>query len=469
MVLVLENEVLEVVLQRQVLRRFAGAAGGGQGMQFVDEVVQQVVQLDIDAQQVERDARALAEDHRPLDGVLQLAHVARPVVVADRLERLGGELQRLAAHARTLAGQEHPGDLQHVVLALAQRRQAQRDDVQAVVEVLAELAVLGQVLQVAVGRGDQAHVDLLRLHRADPADLAFLEDAQQARLGLQRQLADLVEEQGAAVGGLDQAGPSGGGAGEGALLVAEQLRLDQGFRDRRAVHRDQRRLGALRQVVQGARHQLLAGAGLALDQYGGIGRRDLADLAVEVLHGRTVADDANLATRVGRRLAALGRRTGARRLGAAGLLTLAQDACHGLEHLVVVEGLGDVVDRAELHRVDRRAQAGVAGHDQHRRAAGQADQLGTRGAGQAQVAEHQVEAGDAVAFLGLLHRTGFADLVLVALEQAAQCGADDGFVFDDKNMWHVCSALAACSEAAGNCLRRSLRTASRGRLAGAAG
>src|SRR5690606_12062271 len=58
------------------------------------------------------------------------------------------------------------------------------------------------------------HVDLLRLHRADPADLALLQHAQQARLGIQRQLADLVQEQGAAVGGLHQAGATGAGAGE---------------------------------------------------------------------------------------------------------------------------------------------------------------------------------------------------------------------------------------------------------------
>src|SRR5690606_6785462 len=119
------------------------------------------------------------------------------------------------------------------------------------VEVFAELALLGQVLQVAVGGGDEAHVDLLRLHRADPADLALLQHAQQARLGIQRQLADLVQEQGAAVGGLHQAGATGAGAGEGALLVAEQLGFDQGFRNGRAVDRDQRRPGPAREVVPG--------------------------------------------------------------------------------------------------------------------------------------------------------------------------------------------------------------------------
>ena len=87
-----------------------------------------------------------------------------------------------------------------------------------------------------MGCGDQAHVDLLRLHRANPADLAFLQHAQQARLGFQWQFANFIEEQGATVGGFHQAGTAGAGAGEGAFLMAEQFGLDQGFRDGRAVH-----------------------------------------------------------------------------------------------------------------------------------------------------------------------------------------------------------------------------------------
>ena len=38
---------------------------------------------------------------------------------------------------------------------------------------------------------------------ADALDLAFLEDAQQLRLQVERQLADLVQEEGAAVGQLE--------------------------------------------------------------------------------------------------------------------------------------------------------------------------------------------------------------------------------------------------------------------------
>ncbi len=176
--------------------------------------------------------------------------------------------------------------------------------------------------------------------------------------------------------------------------------------------------------MQGAGDQFLAGARLALDQYIGVGGRDLADLAVEVLHRWAGADDTDLAVTVTAR--GFVRRTTAFRRAALGgsalaALAITQDAGHGLEHLVVVERFGDVVHRAHLHRVDRRAQAGVAGHDQHRGALAQLDQFGARRAGQAQVADDQVERGNAEALLGFLYRAGFADLVLIALQQATQC------------------------------------------------
>ncbi|MCY1174238.1 hypothetical protein D9M73_144320 [compost metagenome] len=188
--------------------------------------------------------------------------------------------------------------------------------------------------------------------------------------------------------------------------MAEQFGFDQGFRDRRAVHRDQRRLGAARQVVQGAGDQFLAGARLALDQDIGVGRRDLADLHEEFLHRRTGADDADLAVDLrGAAGGAFGGRLGAAAggRGAAGFLAVLEDARHRLQHLVMVEGLGDVVHRAHFHRVDRRAQAGVAGHDQHRGALAELDQLGARRARQAQVTDDQVERGNGEAFLCFLH------------------------------------------------------------------
>ena len=83
-----------------------------------------------------------------------------------------------------------------------------------------------------MGGGDDAHVGLDRRATTDGRVFALLEHAQQAGLRLERHVADLVEEQRAALGLLEAALRALLRAGEGALLVAEQLALDQLAGDR---------------------------------------------------------------------------------------------------------------------------------------------------------------------------------------------------------------------------------------------
>ena len=83
----------------------------------------------------------------------------------------------------------------------------------------------------------------------------------------------------------------GDGAGEGAAHVPEQLRFEQVLRDGAAVDDDERPLGAVGAHVDLACDQLLAGAGLAVDQHRHVGGRDFADLAEHLLHVFAGADD----------------------------------------------------------------------------------------------------------------------------------------------------------------------------------
>ena len=90
-----------------------------------------------------------------------------------------------------------------------------------------------------MGGADDPGVDRDRLAAADPLDHPLLQEAQQLDLERQRDVADLVEEQGAAMGELDLALGGLDRAGEGALLVAEQLGLEQVLGDGGAVDRDE--------------------------------------------------------------------------------------------------------------------------------------------------------------------------------------------------------------------------------------
>jgi hypothetical protein len=120
-----------------------------------------------------------------------------------------------------MLGQQH-----HVVGPLAQRRQRQLDDVEAEVEVLPELAAAiarcRSVLVALTMRTSALRVPL------DP-EASNRPSAARAAACLtgQRQVADLVEEQRAAVRRLEASDARLVGARERARLGAEQLRLQQ--------------------------------------------------------------------------------------------------------------------------------------------------------------------------------------------------------------------------------------------------
>src|SRR5262249_11113723 len=126
---------------------------------------------------------------------------------------------------------------------------------------------------------------------ADRHDLALLEDAEQLRLHRRRHLADLVEEDGALLGRLEEPAAVVRRARERASPVAEQLALEERLLERGAVDGEERRLRTRALAMDRARDELLAGPRLALDQHRD-GRRGRALHQPEDLgHRRARADD----------------------------------------------------------------------------------------------------------------------------------------------------------------------------------
>jgi hypothetical protein len=300
------------------------------------------------------DQLAAAEHHGALDGVLELTHVARPAVVAHAVQRGLGEAGDPLAVLDRVDAHEVVGEQRDVLEAVAQRRDADRDDVDAIEQILAEAAGLDLVAEVAVGRADEAKVDLGHAP-ADRLDLPLLQRAQQLDLDVQRDLADLVEEQGAGVG-LDEATLARArGAGEGALLVAEQLALEDRLRQRGAVGRDQLARGAGAVLVDVAGEQLLAGAALAEQQHG---RRRAGGLLGHLeggAHDLAVADDRLVrgGGQLGPQLAVFGDER-----------VLVERLLHGRDDRRALERLADEVVGAELHRRDRVLDGAVGRHHQ---------------------------------------------------------------------------------------------------------
>ena len=192
---------------------------------------------------------------------------------------------------------------------------------------------------------------------ADALEPPLLQHAEQFRLHGQRDLADLVEEDGAAVGQLEPPLALADGAGERPLLVAEQLALQQRLGQRRAVHRDERVATPGRRVVDRPRHQLLARAGLAEDQHRADRLRHVADQLEDVVHPRALAQDGVERELLVQLLAQLRHLVLQR--------PLAQGALDHQPEVLQVDRLGEEVDGPQPHRLHGLLDGAEARGDDH--------------------------------------------------------------------------------------------------------
>jgi hypothetical protein len=143
-----------------------------------------------------------------------------------------------------------------------------------------------------VGRGHDAHVDFGRLRSAEALELAILQKPEELGLERQRQLANLVQKKGAALGELDAPGLARDGPSKRAFLVPEQLTFQQRLGQRRAIDLDEGLSGSGALLVNCACHELLAGAAFAAHEH----QRAAGGCAVEQRHrfghgGRASGDE----------------------------------------------------------------------------------------------------------------------------------------------------------------------------------
>ena len=121
----------------------------------------------------------------------------------------------------------------HVLRGVPERRKLDRDDVEPIKKVLAE-SMLGDGLgEVAIGRRDHATFGRDRLGPAHAFEPLVLKHPEQLGLHAERDLADLVEQQGAPAGLLEAPLPLAVGAGEGLARWPEELAFQQVFRGAR--------------------------------------------------------------------------------------------------------------------------------------------------------------------------------------------------------------------------------------------
>src|SRR5690606_4390858 len=142
-------------------------------------------------------------------------------------------------------------------------------------EIFAEGPFFDLLAQVGVRRRHQAHVNLNGPDAANAFKLAFLQRTQELDLSLERDRADLVEEESSAACELKAPRFGVDGASERAPFVPEELALDELARNRGTVDLDEGTILPSRRLVERPCHELLARSALSCHEHCG-GRVDHA-------------------------------------------------------------------------------------------------------------------------------------------------------------------------------------------------
>src|SRR5690606_4402104 len=119
-----------------------------------------------------------------------------------------------------------------------------------------------------------------RLTAADALEGPLLEKAEELALHVDREIADLVEKEGAPVRELDLARHPAVGPGECPALVAEELALDELEREGRAIYRHERPSLPRGVDVDGSGEEPFAGPRFAAEQHRGVRLRGQRDALV---------------------------------------------------------------------------------------------------------------------------------------------------------------------------------------------
>lgn len=160
--------------------------------------------------------------------------------------------------------------------------------------------------------------------------------------------------------------------------MAEEFAFHQLGRNRAAVDRHERAVGAAAFGVDGARDQFLAHAGLAGDVHRRLAARDLADGLAQFDHRRRFAVQARAHGLAG---------------AAAGVVEF-QRVPHQIAQHRQIDRLGDEIEGAGLERIDRGFDVAEGGDHRHRGVrvllADLGDQIHARAVRQAHVGQAQV-------------------------------------------------------------------------------
>lgn len=173
------------------------------------------------------DQLAAAERCSDFEDVAQFTDIARPAMFHELLfGRIGKPDDRLIGRLGALLD-EMFGELEDVFVPIAQGRYLDRGDLETEKKILTKLIVSDHLFKIAMGRSDDANIDLAWKGFSNAADLAFLQNSQQLGLDRGGQIPDLIEKESTSLGGFEDALMVSVSSCKGSPDVSEQVGKDQ--------------------------------------------------------------------------------------------------------------------------------------------------------------------------------------------------------------------------------------------------
>ncbi len=109
-----------------------------------------------------------------LQRVLQFADVAGPVIRKNGLQRIIRQLLDLLASLFRNPSQERIGEQRDILTPIAKRRKVDRDDVEPIVQVRAEVTAANLFLEILIRRSDYPNINRNRRRPSHRQRFAFL-------------------------------------------------------------------------------------------------------------------------------------------------------------------------------------------------------------------------------------------------------------------------------------------------------
>src|SRR5437870_2793915 len=207
-----------------------------------------------------------ADENGSPNHVPKLSDVAWPAIPSEELERLVGDPEHRASELAPGLDQEPLGQVRDVLRPLPQRRQDDHELGQPVIKILAEAPGPDIVDERSAAGGKDSYVQVGRLSASQTQHPAVIQDPQEFCLGRVAQDGDLVEKERSSLRELKVSVLSPDRAGEHAFLVTEELRLHEGAWSCPAVQGHERLVTSRTHLMDRTRDELLARAGLALNE-----------------------------------------------------------------------------------------------------------------------------------------------------------------------------------------------------------